>query len=222
MLFSNKNILTTVAITILLALLASCAPPAVRALDTYSFPAAVKPASPINIVPGKFEANNSNEYVLQILNETVLNDLNLSTRFLLTDRDASDALFDQIVDQQLGLLSDETALELGKQLGAKYTVSFLATAEVVDFNPVRALGGNVITDTLNTAIAVAQPNYVSTGVSLSMTDIETGTVIAVGKGEGSRAGGLLSGQPLEESLRDASINALNALLANYIARGYDR
>lgn len=223
MFISVKRFLVILSLLFSVGFLASCAPQAVTPVTTFSFPVAVKAATPTYIAPAKFEEGNANELILRILQEESFSNTHIRSRFLLTDRDASSALFDQIVDQQLGLLSDDAVVEMGNQLGAKYAMTFTGTMSVLDDNPLQGVGrGNSVMDTVNTVLSIAQPTYVRATISLRLTDIETGAIVATGNGQGSRAGGILSGVPLQESFRDASKNALNQLLSNYIARGFDK
>jgi len=201
-------------------LLASCTPASVSPVAQMNFPRPTRPAVPTYIAPSNFAETTSNNLLLSILQDEAARNTHVNSRFLLTDRDASTALFDQMVDQQLGLLSDETVAEMGNQLGARYAMTFVATTSVVDENPLASLRyQNTFLNQVNSFMDIVQPNFVKATINLRLTDIESGIVVATGSGIGARAGGILSGVPFQDSLRDASVNALNDLITNYVARG---
>ena len=200
--------------------LASCTPASVSPVAQLNFPRATRPAVPTYIAPLSFVETNANNILLSILQDEVSSNPQVNSRFLLTDRSASTALLDQIVSQQIGLLDDSTVAEMGNQLGARYAMTFIATTDIVDENPLASLRyQNQLFSQINSFIDIVQPNFVKATVDLRLTDIETGIVLATGSGVGARAGGLLSGVPFQDSLRDASINALNELITNYVAKG---
>lgn len=200
--------------------LASCTPASVAPVAQLNFPRAVRPAVPTYITPLSFTETNANNLLLSILQDEVSTNPHVSSRFLLTDQSASTALLDQIVSQQIGLLDDSSVAEMGNQLGARYAMTFIATTSIVDENPLASLRyQNQLLGQINSFIDIVQPNFVKATVDLRLTDIESGLVLATGSGVGARAGGILSGVPFQDSLRDASVNALNELLTNYIAKG---